>query len=283
MTLAALIGGPIYLHLGRAGAVRRHHGRHGVPRPFARHAPAADSPLLRLPAVAGAAVRLSRHAGRHGRPLRHDPPARHPRLGAAQARLPPLSGASLVDAARRLLAAALRSEARPSAAAGDGAARRRGPLLPLHRAHLDGAAAAVGRCCSSRSAACRGWCGASRRGWRPPSPGTGWSATSPTTRARAPGTSRAPACRATTCPTAGSSPWARPGTTTTTPSRARRASASARARPTPAGGCWSALEKLGLVWNLKTPEMLPHRPNLVALHQEPAPYGTTIGRRFASE
>ena len=27
-----------------------------------------------------------------------------------------------------------------------------------------------------------------------------------------------------------------------------------------------ALEKLGLVWNVKTPEMLPHRPNLVALH-----------------
>jgi fatty-acid desaturase len=26
------------------------------------------------------------------------------------------------------------------------------------------------------------------------------------------------------------------------------------------------LEKLGLVWNIKTPEMLPHRPNLVALH-----------------
>ena len=115
MTLAALIGGPLYLHLGRAGAVPRHHGRHGLPRPFARHAPAADPPRLRLPAVAGAAVRLSRHAGRHGGALRHDPPARHPRLGAAQAALPSLSGAPLVDAARRLLAAALRAAARPSA------------------------------------------------------------------------------------------------------------------------------------------------------------------------
>jgi hypothetical protein len=26
------------------------------------------------------------------------------------------------------------------------------------------------------------------------------------------------------------------------------------------------LAKLGLVWNVKTPEMLPHRPNLVPLH-----------------
>jgi hypothetical protein len=25
------------------------------------------------------------------------------------------------------------------------------------------------------------------------------------------------------------------------------------------------LQRLGLVWNLKTPDMLPHRPNLVAL------------------
>ena len=33
-------------------------------------------------------------------------------------------------------------------------------------------------------------------------------------------------------------------------------------------GWWvlMALETLGLVWNVKTPEMLPHRPNLVALH-----------------
>jgi stearoyl-CoA desaturase (delta-9 desaturase) len=32
-------------------------------------------------------------------------------------------------------------------------------------------------------------------------------------------------------------------------------------------GWWvlGALERLGLVSNLKTPEMLPHRPNLVAL------------------
>ena len=56
-------------------------------------------------------------------------------------------------------------------------------------------------------------------------------------RGRARGTSRVPACRATTCPIAASSPWARPGTTTTTPSRPRPASACARASSTPAGGC----------------------------------------------
>jgi fatty-acid desaturase len=33
-------------------------------------------------------------------------------------------------------------------------------------------------------------------------------------------------------------------------------------------GWWvlSALGRLGLVWNMKTPELLPHRPNLVSLH-----------------
>ena len=46
MTLAALVGGPLYLHLGSAGAVPDHHRRHGVPGPFARHAPAADPSRL---------------------------------------------------------------------------------------------------------------------------------------------------------------------------------------------------------------------------------------------
>jgi stearoyl-CoA desaturase (delta-9 desaturase) len=34
-------------------------------------------------------------------------------------------------------------------------------------------------------------------------------------------------------------------------------------------GWWvlGALGRLGLVWNVKTPEMLPHRPNLVPLRQ----------------
>jgi stearoyl-CoA desaturase (delta-9 desaturase) len=34
-------------------------------------------------------------------------------------------------------------------------------------------------------------------------------------------------------------------------------------------GWWvlSVLNRVGLVWNVKTPEMLPHRPNLVSLHQ----------------
>ncbi len=109
MTLAAADRRAALFHLGRAGAVPRHDGRHRLSRPFARHASPAHPPLLRLSAVARAAVRLSRHAGRHGRSLRHDPPARHPRLGAAQAALPSLPGAPLVDPARRLLAAALRA------------------------------------------------------------------------------------------------------------------------------------------------------------------------------
>ena len=43
--------------------------------------------------------------------------------------------------------------------------------------------------------------------------------------------------RATTCAIAGSSPWARPGTTTTMRSRARRDWGFATTRPIPAGGC----------------------------------------------
>src|SRR5581483_11260212 len=57
---------------------------------------------------------------------------------------PPVSRAPLGDPARRILAAALRARTRPPAAIGDGAARRRGPLLPLPRPHLDGPAAALG-------------------------------------------------------------------------------------------------------------------------------------------
>ena len=142
---------------------------------------------------------------------------------------------------------------------------RRGSLLPVHRAHLDGAAAAVG--------------GAVLRDRRHAVAGVGHRGAGGGLRHRAlagrllraqPGAAllahrgrrRAGLQRAAT---AGSSPWARPGTTTTTPSRARRASASAPARPIPAGGCWWRWSSVGLVWNVKTPEMLPHRPNLVAL------------------
>ena len=162
MTLVALIGGPLYFHLGSAGAVPGHDGHHRVPRPFARHAPAADPPRLRLPAVAGAAVRLSGHAGRHGRALRHDPPARHPRLGAAEAPLPRLPRAPLLVPARRLVAAALRAATRPSARARHRAARGARTASTSSSTAPGWRSSCPGRCCSSRWAACRGWCGASR-------------------------------------------------------------------------------------------------------------------------
>ena len=46
MTLAALIGGPGHLHLGRAGAVPRHHRNHRLPGPLARHASPPHPPGL---------------------------------------------------------------------------------------------------------------------------------------------------------------------------------------------------------------------------------------------
>ena len=57
-------------------------------RPFRRHAPQADSSQLRLSALAGTLLRLPWDPGRHGRAVRHAPPARFPRLGAAATCLP---------------------------------------------------------------------------------------------------------------------------------------------------------------------------------------------------
>src|SRR5215471_14748860 len=95
------------LQLERARALSRDHCRHRVPWALARYASAAHPSRLRLPAFCRAIVRLSRHPGRDGRSLWYDAAARHPRLGAAKARLPRLSRASLVAAARRVLAAPL--------------------------------------------------------------------------------------------------------------------------------------------------------------------------------
>jgi hypothetical protein len=67
--------------------------------------------------------------------------------------------------------------------------------------------------------------------------GIGSSGTLPTIAGRARGTSRAPACRATTCPIAGLSRWVRVGTTTIMPSRAQHGSGSATTRSIRAGGC----------------------------------------------
>lgn len=45
MTLAAVIGGPLFF-TWRASALSRNHGRDRLPRPFARHAPPPHPPRL---------------------------------------------------------------------------------------------------------------------------------------------------------------------------------------------------------------------------------------------
>ena len=156
-------GGPAHLHLGRAGAVHRHHRDHRLPWPLARYASRYPS-VLRLSALARATVRLSRHLGRHGRPLRHDPPARHPRLGAAQGPATPI-----LRTARRSCAtaggAALRARACAPARAGHRAVRARRRFYQfVERTWM--AQQLPWAILFSRSAGCRGWSGASRCGWQ---------------------------------------------------------------------------------------------------------------------
>jgi stearoyl-CoA desaturase (delta-9 desaturase) len=45
-------------------------------------------------------------------------------------------------------------------------------------------------------------------------------------------------------------------------------------------GWWvlCALRQLGLAWNVKTPELLPHRPNLVPLRGKTSSGGTGLSR-----
>src|SRR5262249_47950284 len=142
------------VHLGRARAVPGDQRCHRLPRPFARHAPPSYPPFLRQPPLARTPVPLLRPAGRDGRAIRHDPSARHPRLGAAQAALPSLPGAPLRDPARRFLAAPLRAETRASARAGDGAAGAGRPPPPPPPAHPEGAAEPPGAplLCAPRAA-----------------------------------------------------------------------------------------------------------------------------------
>src|SRR5689334_17240003 len=110
-----------------------------------------------MPTLARTAFCLSRHVGRHGRPLWYDTSARYARLGSKKVWLSPVSGTSLDDSARRILAAPLRLKACTPSGVGYRAARCQGPLLPVPPAHMDGSAASLGCIvrCSGRYALAR--------------------------------------------------------------------------------------------------------------------------------
>lgn len=99
MTVAALIGGPIFFTWGAfvlflattAITVCLGHSL-GMHRRLIHRA--FDCPLW--------LERMFRHAGRYGRTIWHDPAARHPRLGAAQTVVPPVSCPPLPSPARRV-------------------------------------------------------------------------------------------------------------------------------------------------------------------------------------
>ena len=266
MTLAALIGGPIYFTWGAlalfivttAVTVCLGHSL-GMHRRLIHRSYDCPLWLERLFVYLGTLVGM---AGPYGMIRQHDirdwaqrKPACHPYLAHRSSML--RDGFWQLHCELKL--------AHPPAA-GAGAARRRGSLLPVHRAHLDGAAAAVGRAllCDRRHAVA----GVGHRG-----EGGGL-------RHRA---------------LAGRLLRAQPGAALLAHRGRRRAGlqrallradhhgrglaqqpprlpglGAARRRPPARSdpGWWVlvALQKLGLVWNLKTPEMLPQRPNLVALH-----------------
>ena len=116
--------------------------------------------------------------------------------------------------------------------------------------------------------ACRGWCGASPCASRRPSPGTGWSATSPTTAGPRSWHLEGAGVQGYNVPYCGlitmGEAWhnnhhAFPGS-------ARLGLRDGRDRSGLVGAA-ASWRRLGLVWNVKTPETLPHRPNLVSLEQ----------------
>ena len=162
MTLAALIGGPILFTWGAlvlflvttAITVCLGHSL-GMHRRLIHRAYDCPLWLERLFVYLGTLVGM---AGPYGMIRQHDIrdwAQRKPRCHR-------LSRAPLLVPARRLLAAALRAAARASArsSSSSGASPRiastGSSTAPGWRSRCPG------RCCSSRSAACRGWCGASR-------------------------------------------------------------------------------------------------------------------------